>query len=234
MARSAGSARSNEPFAPAASIIPPASRHIFGVMKTGACTNATPPASRRFARAVVPAGDVVEWSTTRVERRPSPAAPRTASTTASSVSITCTRSAPATASGTVVATRTPKASRALALATDRFQAVTRSPRFAAASASAPPMSPAPRKVIEVGMVLGSLVHHELDPRERVCARYRDPRGASGTFGRASERGEPPSRQAAKKKKRLTGEHPILSSLGALAALLSLFQPRSDLSDALHV
>ena len=66
------------------------------------------------------------------------------STTASSGSVMCTRSAPATASPGVAATFAPNASSARALASVRFQTVTASPRRSIPSTIAPPSSPVPR------------------------------------------------------------------------------------------
>ena len=56
----------------------------------------------------------------------------------------CTRSAPATASPGVAATRAPNASSARAFASVRFQTVTESPRRSIPSTIAPPNSPVPR------------------------------------------------------------------------------------------
>src|SRR5580765_5752820 len=66
------------------------------------------------------------------------------STTSSSGSVICTRSAPATASPGVAATFAPNACRARAFASVRFQTVTESPRRSMPSTIAPPSIPVPR------------------------------------------------------------------------------------------
>ena len=72
------------------------------------------------------------------------AAAISSSTTASSGSVRCTRSAPSTASPGVAATCAPAASSARALASVRFHTVTPSPRRSIPSTIALPSSPVPR------------------------------------------------------------------------------------------
>ena len=133
---------------PAASIEPLAPRAASGVMNTGQCRKRSPSAASRAARRAVSSGRVVLWSIRIASARiPGRADAMTASTTASSFSTRCTRSASRTASAGVAATTIPKRARSRALSTDRFQTVTLSPRFAAASAQAPPSSPVPRNAM---------------------------------------------------------------------------------------
>ena len=145
MARSAGSARAKASAGPEQSIQPVPSRQACGDMKTGAWRNATLRPVQPFARAAVPAGETVVWSTTRAS---GPSAGTTsasrASTAASSATQMWTRSAPATAAAGVAATWAPSASSGRVRAAVRFHATTATPRRSIASTIPAPMSPVPR------------------------------------------------------------------------------------------